>query len=57
MPQVSCTALVTLKPVNFFERNPGIDVKASHQEDNKSVLVGGEEGCSAKGESIEKSRL
>jgi primary-amine oxidase len=49
--------MVTLKPVNFFERNPGIDVKASLQEDNKSVLVGGEEGCCTKGESIEKSRL
>jgi primary-amine oxidase len=49
--------MATLKPVNFFERNPGIDVKASLQEDNKSVLVGSEEGCCAKGESIKKSRL
>jgi primary-amine oxidase len=49
--------MVTLKPVNFFERNPGIDVKASRQEDNKSVLVDGEKSCCVKGENIEKSRL
>lgn len=28
---------VTLRPVNFFERNPGIDVKLSKQEENVSV--------------------
>jgi primary-amine oxidase len=50
--------VVTLKPVNFFERNPGIDVKASRQEDNKSVLVGGGgERCCVESESIENSPL
>jgi primary-amine oxidase len=29
---------VGLKPVNFFERNPGLDVAPSTQEVNKSVL-------------------
>ncbi|KAL1952483.1 hypothetical protein VTO42DRAFT_5280 [Malbranchea cinnamomea] len=33
--------LVSLKPVNFFERNPGLDVPISTQERNKSVLVDG----------------
>jgi len=37
--------MVTLKPVNFFQRNPGMDVKASSQADNKSVLVTGDECC------------
>ncbi|PGH18879.1 hypothetical protein AJ80_04297 [Polytolypa hystricis UAMH7299] len=31
--------LVSLKPVNFFERNPALDVAVSRQEDNCSVLV------------------
>ncbi|GFF39116.1 copper amine oxidase 1 [Aspergillus udagawae] len=30
---------VSLKPVNFFWRNPALDVPVSSQEDNKSVLV------------------
>jgi primary-amine oxidase len=30
---------VTLRPVNVFERNPGIDIKPSRQEENMSVLV------------------
>jgi primary-amine oxidase len=30
---------VSFKPVNFFERNPGIDVPQSTQEFNKSVLL------------------
>jgi primary-amine oxidase len=30
---------VALKPVNFFDRNPAIDVPPSRQEINKSVLV------------------
>lgn len=35
---------VTLKPVNFFTRNPALDVPISRQEVNRSVLVGGD-GC------------
>ncbi|KAL4881325.1 copper amine oxidase [Aspergillus karnatakaensis] len=38
--------MVTLKPVNFFTRNPALDVSISNQRDNKSVLVSGE--CCAK---------
>lgn len=30
---------VTLKPTNFFSRNPALDVPISNQADNKSVLV------------------
>ena len=46
--------LVSLKPVNFFTRNPAIDVAISDQRDNKSVLLGVEEtkkcdsGCGEK---------
>jgi primary-amine oxidase len=36
MPSEKMT--VGLKPVNFFEGNPGIDVAPSVQEVNKSVL-------------------
>lgn len=36
MPSEKMT--VGLKPVNFFEGNPGIDVAPSIQETNKSVL-------------------
>ncbi|KAF2727213.1 copper amine oxidase [Polyplosphaeria fusca] len=32
--------IVGLKPVNFFDRNPALDVQISSQESNKSVLVG-----------------
>lgn len=55
MPSEKMT--VTLRPVNFFGGNPGIDVKGSSQGDNKSVLV--EESCCAgeKGRTSEKSRL
>uniref|UniRef100_A0A093VM82 Amine oxidase n=1 Tax=Talaromyces marneffei PM1 TaxID=1077442 RepID=A0A093VM82_TALMA len=40
---------VVLKPVNFFTRNPALDVPISKQADNKSVLVEdeGEKGCCA----------
>ncbi|KAF2457990.1 amine oxidase [Lineolata rhizophorae] len=31
--------MVTLKPVNFFSRNPAVDVPISNQEQNQSVLV------------------
>ncbi|OIW30441.1 amine oxidase [Coniochaeta ligniaria NRRL 30616] len=39
--------MVTLKPVNFFTRNPALDVPISNQADNKSVLVtdGAESGA------------
>jgi primary-amine oxidase len=37
--------LVSLKPLNFFNRNPAMDVKASNQADNKSVLVTDESCC------------
>jgi len=30
---------VSLKPVNFFERNPAIDVPPSDQKFNQSTLV------------------
>ena len=30
---------VSLKPVNFFEKNPAIDVPPSTQEFNKSTLL------------------
>lgn len=36
--------MVTLKPVNFFTRNPALDVPISDQKDNKSVLVGDVDG-------------
>jgi len=48
MPSEKMT--VMLKPVNFFERNPGIDVKASSQDDNRSVLVNGELCCTGQNE-------
>ena len=30
---------VTLKPVNFFAGNHGVDVKGSRKEDNGSALI------------------
>ncbi len=39
-PVMPCEVLrVSLKPVNFFERNPALDVPPSEQGVNKSVLV------------------
>ncbi|KAF8539479.1 primary-amine oxidase [Trichophaea hybrida] len=39
-PVMPCeTIKVSFKPVNFFERNPGIDVPQSTQEVNKSTLL------------------
>ncbi|KAK2043952.1 copper amine oxidase [Colletotrichum somersetense] len=38
-PIVPCEEIVGLKPVNFFERNPALDVPISSQEQNRSVLV------------------
>ena len=41
-PVMPCEKMtVGLKPVNFFERNPGLDVAPSTQEVNKSVLYDG----------------
>ncbi|KAK4157368.1 copper amine oxidase [Chaetomidium leptoderma] len=37
--------VVGLKPVNFFERNPALDVAMATQERNLSVLVGGGGGA------------
>src|SRR6266536_2821451 len=34
--------LVSLRPVNFFARNPAIDIPTSNQKDNQSILVGEE---------------
>jgi primary-amine oxidase len=46
-PVMPCEILkVSLKPVNFFDKNPALDVPPSTQAFNKSVLVsntGGEE--------------
>ena len=40
-PVMPCEILkVSLKPVNFFERNPAIDVQPSEQSFNKSVALG-----------------
>lgn len=42
-PVMPCEKMVVgLKPVNFFERNPGLDVAPSTQEVNKSVLYDGD---------------
>jgi len=39
-PVMPCEIIkVALKPVNFFEKNPAIDVPPSNQEFNKSALV------------------
>ena len=39
-PVMPCEKMVvSLKPVNFFGGNPGIDINRSRQEDNRSVLV------------------
>ncbi|KAL9098140.1 MAG: hypothetical protein Q9163_006145 [Psora crenata] len=41
---------VKLKPVNFFERNPALDVAPSEQASNKSVEIGkGNAGCHMQG--------
>lgn len=46
-PVMPCEKLIVgLKPVNFFDGNPGLDVPISTQERNCSVLV--EDGCKGK---------
>ncbi|KAF3042757.1 hypothetical protein E8E12_009994 [Didymella heteroderae] len=49
-PVMPCEKMVVgLKPLNFFDRNPGLDVAPSTQEVNKSVLYNGiasdDQGC------------
>ncbi|KAK0655176.1 copper amine oxidase [Cercophora newfieldiana] len=40
-PVMPCEKMVVgLKPVNFFERNPGLDVAVARAEGGRSVLVG-----------------
>jgi primary-amine oxidase len=42
-PVMPCEKMVVgLKPVNFFDKNPGLDVAPSTQEVNKSVLYDGD---------------
>ncbi|OCT45081.1 Copper amine oxidase 1 [Cladophialophora carrionii] len=50
-PVMPCEKMaVGLKPVNFFTRNPAMDVVPSTQEANRSVLVDGEATCHAGGD-------
>jgi primary-amine oxidase len=35
--------MVSLKPINFFTRNPALDVAISSQADSQSVLVSDED--------------
>jgi primary-amine oxidase len=56
-PVMPCeNMIVGLKPVNFFNRNPALDVAISTQENNKSVLVGEKEPSMVTKEA-EKPRL
>jgi primary-amine oxidase len=56
-PVMPCEKMmVGLKPVNFFDRNPALDVPISTQEANKSVLVAEKEPSRVAAES-ENSRL
>ncbi|KAF2269639.1 copper amine oxidase [Lojkania enalia] len=56
-PVMPCEKMVvSLKPVNFFDKNPGLDVPISTQERNKSVLVG-EKDLERIDREAEKSRL
>ena len=48
--------IVGLKPVNFFDRNPALDVQISSQHVNRSVLVGEKEPETVEKEK-EKARL
>jgi primary-amine oxidase len=42
-PVMPCEKMIVgLKPVNFFDKNPGLDVAPSTQEVNKSVLYDGD---------------
>lgn len=43
-------AVVSLKPINFFNRNPALDVQISNQEVNRSILVEGAEDLVSVGE-------
>ncbi|KAF3934741.1 hypothetical protein ABW20_dc0107216 [Dactylellina cionopaga] len=47
------TVRVHLKPVNFFDKNPALDLPPSTQEINKSVLVGASGGIHRQGGLVE----
>jgi primary-amine oxidase len=52
-PVMPCEILkVSLKPVNFFERNPAIDVPPSNQGVNKSVLASANQHQQSVGEAV-----
>lgn len=45
-PVMPCEKMtVSLKPVNFFTANPGIDVKPASQAQSRSVLVNNDQEC------------
>lgn len=48
--------MVTLKPANFFTKNPAMSIAISKQEVNKSVLVGGDD-CCGNSEKAQKAKL
>jgi primary-amine oxidase len=58
-PVMPCDKMtVSLRPVNFFGGNPGIDVRGSRREYNGSVLVDDQACCEIKGRTVvEKSYL
>lgn len=41
-PAMPCEKMVGLRLVNFFERNPGLDVRVAGQDDSKIVSVVGD---------------
>ena len=41
-PAMPCEKMVGLRLVNFFERNPGLDVRVARQDSSRSVSVVGD---------------